>query len=261
MTPKARTPRLSQSIARVLLQQSPLHAWWSHRDLGGLELKQSRPMDLGTLTHELLLGGDRVVIVEADDWRKAAAREERDALRAAGKTPVLPKDHDQAECVAGAIRDRLDLEGLPLDQFICERRIEWTQDGVECEGTPDMWSSELALLCDLKIKGKPGSRESRAKSYATDGLAIQAAAYIAGMETLCPELAGRIEWRWIAAEWSHPYDVVIDEPSAAMLELGRRQWARARREWKHLLSFGWAQPWSGQGVGVVDPPAWALEQA
>ena len=49
-------PSLSASIAKVLIMESPAHAYDIHPKLGNRARKPSAAMDEGTLIHTLLLG-------------------------------------------------------------------------------------------------------------------------------------------------------------------------------------------------------------
>lgn len=60
--------------------------------------------DFGTVAHELVLGkGDGFHVVEAANWMTKAAKEERDAAREKGLTPILAKDYERAESLAQSI--------------------------------------------------------------------------------------------------------------------------------------------------------------
>ena len=89
-------PSLSSSIAQILLRESPYKAWYSHPKLNpGYQERHEDKFDMGTAAHAMLLENDasRIVTVEADDWRTKAAKEARDAARAAGKTALLARHH------------------------------------------------------------------------------------------------------------------------------------------------------------------------
>jgi len=87
-------PALSSSVAQILMRESARKAWFSHPRLNPA-FKESRDdkFDIGTAAHAALLEGgiDKLVSVEADDWRTNKAKEEREAARAAGKTALLSR--------------------------------------------------------------------------------------------------------------------------------------------------------------------------
>ncbi|MFD7066107.1 PD-(D/E)XK nuclease-like domain-containing protein [Streptomyces sp. NPDC059913] len=93
---------LSSSGARKLLAPS-CPALFRHEQDNPQPPK--RTFDMGNAAHRLVLGdGPELVAVEAPDWRTKAAREERDAVRAAGGVPLLADEYDQVQAMADAIR-------------------------------------------------------------------------------------------------------------------------------------------------------------
>ena len=100
-------PSLSSSIAQILLRESPRKAWFSHPRLNPQYREEhDGKFDLGTCAHAVLLENDasRITIVEADDWRTKAAKEQRDAARAAGKTPLLARHFADVQAMVEAAR-------------------------------------------------------------------------------------------------------------------------------------------------------------
>lgn len=90
-------PSLSSSVAQILLRESPRKAWTCHPKLNpNYQEEQDSKFDFGTCAHAVLLENDasRIAIIEADDWRTKAAKEQRDAARAVGKTPLLARHYD-----------------------------------------------------------------------------------------------------------------------------------------------------------------------
>jgi hypothetical protein len=90
-------PSLSASLINVLLTESPRKAWHCHPKLNpDFREEHDSKFDLGTCAHAVLLENDasKIVIVQADDWRTKAAKEQRDLARAAGKTPLLERHYD-----------------------------------------------------------------------------------------------------------------------------------------------------------------------
>src|SRR5579871_6666432 len=87
---------MSSSDAVVLSRSTPAHlqaSWLEPSD-------DSKAADLGTIIHSLILEPHRthkeIVVVKADNWMTKAAREIRDEARAAGKTPILEHDLQDA---------------------------------------------------------------------------------------------------------------------------------------------------------------------
>ena len=101
----APSPSFSASLGKVILDQSPLHAYLAHPRLGGAKREPTSAMEFGTLVHKLILGeGTSIVSVNADTWKTTAARTARDEARAAGKLAVLTADIDEAGKIVSAFR-------------------------------------------------------------------------------------------------------------------------------------------------------------
>ena len=74
-------PSLTQSIAKVILDHSPLHAWHAHPRLNPRFVQdEEKKFDIGNTAHALLIGrGKSIAVIDADDWRTKAAKEAREA--------------------------------------------------------------------------------------------------------------------------------------------------------------------------------------
>src|SRR4051812_20922381 len=108
------TPSLTQSLAKELYEHSPRHAWAKHPRLNPrYEPDESTRFNIGNAAHWHLIGRGKLMhVVEADDWRTKAAKEERDEANAAGKTAVLRWQFDIAGEMAEAALDQLAARGL-----------------------------------------------------------------------------------------------------------------------------------------------------
>src|SRR5215207_1896157 len=138
-------PSLSASIAHLLYEQSPLHAWTAHPKLNpNYQRVESHKFDVGRTAHALLLEErpvDKVIaIVEAPDWRTKAARERREQARLDGKIPMLAHHVDAVVAMLGATRAQLDaVETDPplLAAGRAEQTLIWQEDGVTCRALVD----------------------------------------------------------------------------------------------------------------------------
>jgi hypothetical protein len=261
-------PSLSQSIAHTLVSRSPLHAWTQHPKLGGIGKKPSKEMDTGSVVHALLLGkGKRFVVIRApegedeyQDFKKKAAREARDAARAAGKIPLLQKHLEDAHAIAAGIRPKLEEFGIKLDgkselTAIWEERDE-RGNAVMCRGGLDHFVYESATIYDLKIvrSSHPRACQSHLVGFGGD---IQAAAYTSAIETLHPELAGRVQFVFLFCEAEPPHCVTPVFRLGTMREFGHLRWTRAVNKWSECLrNDRWPQ-YVDEMIGV-EAPQWAL---
>lgn len=247
-------PSLSCSIARIIDADTPLHAWQAHPRLGGgVDEVVSQVKDRGTLIHALLLGsGPKIVRIEADDYKTKKAREERDDARAHGKLPVLAAMLDGALYAAEKLRPRL---AVPNPKH--EVTAVWrSTGGVLCRGRFDTLSEEIGIIDDLKTTEKI-SRAVSPWAFEDYGRHIQHAAYVEALETLRPDLAGRVTMRFPVVEIGPPYDIFWAEISGEFRELGQRIWRRSVEKWGHCLR---TNDWPGYGDGIhrIEAPPGAL---
>lgn len=256
-------PSLTQSIAHVLLEQSPAHAWAAHPRLGNASRDSSRAQDEGTLIHALLLGrGAEIEIIDAPDFRTNRARELRDNAQAEGRLPVLRDKHDQAVEIADELRARIQAFGLDPAAGEHELAIEWIEDGdaddVVCRGLIDIVDLDLGRILDVKKirSADPRTCSRHAIEY---GYATQHAAYTSAVEKLRPDLVGRVDFLFVFVELEPPYAVVPCRPDGALREIGHRRWSRAIRTWERCLR---ANDWPAftREITTLEAPPWAIAE-
>lgn len=256
-------PILSQSTATTIVTKSPQHAWLAHPAFGAKGKTATKTMDVGSAAHALVLGkGAPLHIVNADNWRTKAAKEERDLARAKGEIPVLAEQHNQVVMMAGAILAQLDERGISLHGD-SEAAIEWEEQSVlngpvRCRGMLDHLIEHEGVIYDLKITGDASSAAIE-KSAMRFGYDIQRAAYVSALEKLRPELAGRVDFVFLFAENEEPYLLNPVRGDGVFRELGERRWMRAVNIWAACLA---ANQWPGFGTGInaITAPMWALSR-
>lgn len=149
-------PSLSSSVASIIVMRSPLHAWHAHPRLNPAHQPEERAeFDLGSAAHALLLeGADRMAVIDAENYRTMAARDQRDAARAAGLHPVLRAQHAAvtwmakiAEC---AIARCPDLSGLTLADGDAEQAIIWREGDTWLRCRPDWLARDYSMMLDYK---------------------------------------------------------------------------------------------------------------
>lgn len=255
-------PSLSASCATTIVTRSPFHAYVEHPRLGAFKRTSTDRQDLGSLIHRLVLGnGADVVGVDADDWRTKAAKEEREAIRAAGKIPVLLGKLQAAEEMVEAIRCQLDGFGISLDGQ-SEGAAVWEEESshgpVLCRGMMDHLIIDEGRIYDLKTTecAHPSAIQRCMVSRGSD---IQFAAYTSAVRALRPELAGREDFVFIYVETEYPYAMTPVRPNGAMREMGAARWRRAVETWGSCLM---RDTWPGYATAILDiePPGWALHQ-
>ena len=251
-----RQPSLSSSIADVMVSESPLHAWACHPRGLGIQTDPTAEMLVGSALESLLAMGDSaLVVVDADDYRTAAARQVRDQALAAGKVPVKRCEVEGLQAAAWAIGKKLAARGLRFEGKHQVTAI-WQEGDVWCRSRMDHWVEDQALIYDLKIcdSANPDKIARKVNGFGYD---VQWAAYVRGVEVLRPELAGRVRMKWIFAEPNPPYDVVVCRPDGELRALGQAKWKRAVERFGACLQSG---KWPGHAETEIEIRAlpWAM---
>lgn len=143
-------PSLSSSISKVLIEESPMHAWQAHPRLNPkYEAVDSHQFRVGRAFHSEVLGkGSSIEVLpeRIKDWRTAEAKTLRDDLVAAGATPLLHHQwlliRQQAAAFRAQMRSREELawamtggapemvyvweEETPYGPIYCRMMADWT---------------------------------------------------------------------------------------------------------------------------------------
>lgn len=258
-------PSLSSGVAKVIVEESPLHAHLIHPRLGAGGVVHSRVFDRGTMVHLLLLGkGQAFVEIETTDYKTKVAQQQRDAAWASGLVPVLSRELEEYRRLAEIFRQKLkaqiDDDGQP-DPVLFDGESEltglWEEDGVLCRLRADHWRASALELLDVKTTIKSVSPRAIARQMYDNGTDIQCDHYTRGMEKLV-DAQGRVRMRFVYLEMKPPYDVVVAEPDGTMRELGSRRRRRAKDRWAACLK---ADDWPGHSGGRtirIAAPGYAL---
>jgi hypothetical protein len=257
-------PTLSASIAHLLLARSPAHAWQAHPRLNPAWAPESNEAaEIGSAAHALIVGGEqRIRVIEADDYRTAAARAARDAALASGRVPVLRSrlaDLDGMLQVFRRVQQQWEGDDPPPleESEDAEREVTlvWIDDGrAWLKARPDWYHRQLFLVDEYKTTSDAGPAWARRTAWMS-GYDLQAALYRRALGTRI--VPTRV--RWIVQETRPPYAVAMYEPSALALEYAHRRLDRAIALWRQCLSEN-CWPAYPTSVQVIDPPAWEVAQ-
>lgn len=259
-------PSLSRSTAVLMLDRTPHHAWCAHPRLGGLsEDRKQRKLDTGSVAHELLVGHGRGIHVIAaagkdgqpvESYQGKAAQQERDEAIAAGLTPVLLCDLKRAEAMADAVRIRLaripEAAGA-LEEGIGEAVAIWRDPtGIFGRCMVDWWGPTEADLWDIKTTSA-GLSDREIANRIAEGLDVQAAWYMRGLQRLRPGLLPRFHFVFVEA--SPPHEVRVVRLTGEQLWLGARKAATAAVWFEACLHSG---RWPGYPpeIARVESPPW-----
>lgn len=254
-------PSLTSSIARILINESPLHAWTSHPKLNPeYESAEASHFDIGTAAHALLLeGAANVAVVDAKDWRTKAAQEQRDAAYASGKQPLLAHQWADVERMVAAARTQLEAIDARPPIFAdgqAERSLIWDEHGVICRARLDWLRDDFEAIDDYKTTSRTANPESFSRTLFNMGYDVQAAFYLRGLEALTGAVA---QWRWIVQEIDPPYGLSVVSLTPAALDLAQSKVDFAIERWRECVESG---EWRGYPTEVcyAELPGWAEAQ-
>lgn len=175
------SPSLSSSLARTLINKTPLHAWAASPrlqrefpDVGGIPAapKETDAFDIGRVCHAILLGrGESIDVVVADAWTTKAAKAQRAESREAGRTPILLAQYDAARAMADIARAKVAEAGLEIDPARSEMPAYAVIDGVRCRALIDnapAWPSSPLLDYKTCEDASPEACLRSVQSYGYD---------------------------------------------------------------------------------------------
>jgi hypothetical protein len=271
-------PSLSSSIARLLIDRSPAHAWIASPRLNpGWEPTDRKTFDIGRAAHRAVLGrgGDYVAIPDGLlASNGAASTKEAKAFiedaRAAGMTPLKAAEVDAIGALAAAVSGRLAAAGVAFDAARSEMTAIGQVDGIWCRAMIDNAPLDPRQpLYDLKTT-TDASLDAVTRAVCSYGYDIQAAHYLRTWKAATGEDR---RFRFVFVEKEPPYEVAIVElyadPAARPAsdyspdELFDGDWladaeqklARARSQWRACLDAG---KWPGYParVALIGAPVW-----
>lgn len=262
------TPSLSSSLARVLLNESPLHAWHKHPRLNVTpedEADETKTtMDVGKVLHAMLLGnGAEVAVIDAKDWKSKGARDERDVAREAGLTPILAKDYKRARELLKLARQQAanyaELPDLLGPGTIFEHVAVWQEQGIWCRAMLDMIHvyADFIAIVDFKSTERSAAPIAIDRQIFNMGYDVQLAFYRRGVMRLLKALHGskapRVRCFLMSQERMGPGALSIVELDRDVLSLADKKVAAALQLWKTCLT---ADQWPAYPpfVGTVTLP-------
>jgi PDDEXK-like domain of unknown function (DUF3799) len=257
----APVPSLSSSIASILLDQSPLHAWLAHPRLNPkFEREGDSRFDLGSAAHMMLLErrSDAIVRVDAKDWRTNAAKEARDMAQVQGKYAVLEHQYGDIVRMVQAAREFVEESELGhiLDEGDAEQTLVWQDGAVHCRARPDLVSKDRRIIVDYKTT-ESAQPDAFGRQIGRMNYDLQAQFYMRGVENL----SGREDTAFVflVQEITPPYACSLASLSNAYELVGAAKVKRALALWDRCLS---TNNWPGyeNRVHYIEPPAWQLAE-
>lgn len=257
-------PSLSSSIAKILIRETPLHAWAAHPRLNPNFVREEKEIfDIGTVAHSLMLQGLKTAIVfDIDDWRKAEARKARAEARAEGKVPVLRKHWARVQEMVAAGKVQIAAHREARNAFTAgkpEQTLVWTDESsdglpVICRARLDWLHDSRLIIDDYKSTGRDVNPENIA-SKVVDDWDIQEAFYRRGVKKV---FGTEARFRFVAQENTEPYALCVIAFGPDIQWMGDKKVQHAIDLWAQCLSSG---KWPGYPDRICYPmlPKWAEE--
>jgi hypothetical protein len=252
-------PSFSQSIAKVLIDQSPLHAAVAHprlttpADADDEAEKYVKAKAIGDAAHALMIGrGKTLAVCEADSWRSDKAKNLRADAEAAGKTPIIAKHLTQAERIVATGRAQLDAH----EEAACfmngdgEVALIWQEGPIWFRCLVDWLHADLRTVDDYKTTGMSVAPHVLGTRAADGGWDIQAAMIERGLDALDPAGARRRRERFIAQEQDAPNALNVMVMDEHWLTMGRKKLQHAVDLWSRCMA---SRQWPGYPPFAVTP--------
>lgn len=255
-------PSLSSSIAKILISQSPRHAWEAHPRLNpSYKPVEDSRFDIGSIAHMMLLENrsDAITIVQADDWRTKAAKEARDEARANNRIPVLARHFDKVSemvAVAQTYIATTELAGI-FSNGHAEVSMRWQEGATWCRSRLDFISEVLNVVLDYKTTENAES-EAFIRQIGRMNYDLQAEFYIRGANA---QEKGYREpvFIFLAQEINAPYSCSLVSLANSYRAVGQAKVQRALALWKDCMSTNkW--PAYPTHIAYAEPRPWELLQ-
>lgn len=243
---------LSSTLARALLDHSPLHAWWAHPRLNPDWTPTIRKsFDIGHAAHREALGagGDYVeipteILASNGAASTKAAKAFIEEARAEGMTPIKAEEVEQIQAMGIKLRAKLDQNGIEFDPANSEVTALAVIDGCPVRCMVDNAPLEADLpLWDFKTTTN-AALDAVMRSIMTYGYDVQAAHYLDVWKAATGEDR---RFRFVFQEKEPPFEVQIVELGPETVAMGRRKIERAREIWRRCVESG---HWPGYPAGV-----------
>lgn len=257
-------PSLSSGIAHLIVNKSALHAWTAHPRLNpDYRSEESDVFDYGTAAHALLLEGseEKLVIIEADDWRKKEAKELRDKARAERKTPILARQIKKLRRMVETAKAAI--EASEVAEAWADGKSEQTLIWQENVSKPiyfraraDRLSLKHRICFDYKSaeNANPDAFIRNAPIY---GYTMQEAIYRRGLRAIT---GSSFMFVFLIQEKEPPFACSLVAFDPAMQEMGDRQCDYAVQLWTHAVR---KNEWPGYSSRIyhMEPPIWYANRA
>lgn len=253
-------PSFSQSIGKIIIAQSALHARAEHPRLAPPVAEEDEESEkyvvaqaIGNAAHKLIIGrGKDIAVADFASWRGKDPQDFKAKALEAGQVPILAKHMARAYAMQKAFREHLALHE-ECDVFTDGRGevvLAWQEDGFWFRCMVDWLRNDLRAADDLKTTGRSAAPHSLGMLAVDGGWDIQAAMIERGLNALHPESAGRRKYRFVPFENYLPYALNVMPMTEHWLTMGRKKLEYAITAWKIAMA---RKQWAGYPKQGVTP--------
>jgi hypothetical protein len=215
-----------------------------------------RTFDVGHAAHQLVLGaGPELVVIEAEEWRSKAVKEEVEAVRARGAVPLRPSDWLAVVEMAKALTSH-PLAPKLLTRGQPEKTLIWRDEKTDvlCRAKADYLRADG--IVDYKTCDRADT-DSLTRTVHGWGYYAQAAWYLRGMWAALPRVSTDVPFfAFVAQEKDAPYLVHVFQLSDRALTYGDRRCDEALEKYRDCVA---ADEWPGypcDDITEIDLPGW-----
>ena len=259
------TPSLTSSVADILMNTSPLHAWYAHPRLGGTyDDNSNRNMNLGSAIHDaLLMDMSKVDLIPYDNWRAQDARDMKINAYKNDRIPLLEKDIDFVNKVYEKHKNHfksMDNEKVYVwnEKFDCfgKQHPGTTGEGdIWCRSRIDSIDHESRRIIDLKTTAMALSDWSRTRSI---NYLMQVGMYRRALNKVHGEEYG---FFFAVIENYEPYELKVFSLDEMLVKLADEYAQAACSRWSKLDTSD-ISGWHGYNIGPhqIGCKAWVIDK-
>lgn len=252
----APTPSLSCGIAKILIGETPQHAWCAHPRLNpAFKREEDGAFDIGNAAHSLMLGDPKTFhVVDFDDWRTKDAKHERESARKTGMIPMLARHWERVVAMVEAGRAQLAVHMDASDAFTKgkpEQSLFWKEGETWLRIRPDWLPDDRKHFDDYKSTTCADPDVWSRVVFAV-GHDMQAAFYRRGIRAL--GLARNPVMRFVVQEIEKPFALSVVELGPDVLEMADRRVDRAIQRWNWCRRNGIWPGYPARTCTIAAPP-------
>ncbi|MBY3162075.1 hypothetical protein HFO65_15685 [Rhizobium laguerreae] len=268
-------PSLSRSIAQKLILESPRHAFTAHPRLTKQDdevVDNDRTREIGSAAHVMLLRQPtEICVIDAEDFKKKSAQDERAAAQKRGAIPLPAPDYETVQAIVEKARAE-----LATNEHPAVRALAGEGDGIAYNEATGAWidrcgglwarmrldrihiEADRLTIIDYKTTKMSVEPEAVARAIYSNNYHFQDAFYRRGIRALFPEIDRhelKLDFLFIMQEQEPPFEITVARVDAPGRIIGEKMVSDAFLLWRKCMTENW---WPGYPGGIVDAemPAW-----